>query len=88
VTTDPASNDWPPGWKTTRDAAAGHPPPTVGRIVVWVDTQRRSWPGIVLSAVGTTVDLTVFSPMPAYYSNVAQDSGDGTPGTWHWPARV
>lgn len=87
MTTDPESANWPTGWQQTRATAAGNPPPTVGRIVHWVDPNGRSWPAIVVRAAGIVVDLTTFSPMPTYIENVAYDP-DCSSGTWHWPGRV
>lgn len=88
MTTDPESANWPTGWQQTRDTAAGNPPPTVGRIVHWVDRSNgRSWPAIVVQAEGTMVDITVLNPLPNYFKGVAYDP-DGSSGTWHWPERA
>lgn len=88
MTTDPESTNWPAGWQQTRDTTAGHPPPTVCRMVLFVDAFGQEWPAVVSKTDGTKVDLTVFpQPQPAYVADVTYDPS-GAPGSWHWPGRV
>lgn len=87
MTTDPESAAWPPGWQATRDTdAAGNPPVSPCRIVVWADNDGAGWPAIVLTAHGATVDLTAFAPLPVHVTDVSYSPG-GEPGSWRWPPR-